>query len=233
MGKLKAIIFDVDGTMVDSERYGHMPACNEAMKQIGIDMEWDWEYFKHLIKTIPGSVNRLKSELAKKGFSEMEITDVVSKFEPLKKQIYIEKFLPQLKIKPGVRRILKEAVEKGIILAIISTSYESQIKALLDAQFPEFKSHFKMILGKETGKKTYNDGFLHQMLLQKTQLKPEEILMIEDSSEGMNAALDAGIPTAVIYNDYTFGEDFTNAKLVASSLKAFSIDDLEYLCIEK
>jgi phosphoglycolate phosphatase-like HAD superfamily hydrolase len=232
MKKLKAIIFDVDGTMVNSERYGHLPACNDAMKQIGLNINWNWDDFKYLIKNIPGSVNRLKNELNNAGYSESEIDEYAAKFEPLKKQIYIENYLPKLKIRSGVKKILSEAVKQKISISIISTSFEEQIEALLKSKFSQFEKHFEIIYGKESGKKTYNNGFLHKKFLSVTGFSADEVLMIEDSTEGLQASLEAEIPTAIIYNDYTFGEDFTNAKLVASSLKVFSLEDLEYLCLK-
>ncbi len=231
MNKLKALIFDVDGTMVDSERYGHLPACNDAIKKIGLDFQWDWEYFKTLIREIPGSVNRLKSELGKRNYPTERIDDLVNQFEPLKKQIYIEKYLVKLKIRKGVKSMLEQAIRNNVRLAIVSTSYESQIKALLKVQFTEFEPFFEFVLGKETGKKTYNNGYLHKKCLELMELKPEDAIMIEDSSEGAQAAEDANIATAVFYNDYTFGETFNHAIIIASSIESFSINDLEETCL--
>jgi len=233
MKKLKALIFDVDGTMVDSERYGHLPACNDAIKQIGLDFQWDWKYFKTLIRDIPGSVNRLKSELQKRDYSNKNIQELVSIFEPLKKKIYIEKYLPNLQIRNGIKSILKQVLENNVRLAIISTSYESQIQALLKAQFAEYEPHFEFVLGKETGKKTYNNGYLHKKGLELMKLNADEVIMIEDSSEGAQAAIDANIATAVFYNDYTFGESFNFASLVAPSIENFSINDLEDICLTR
>jgi beta-phosphoglucomutase-like phosphatase (HAD superfamily) len=233
MEKLKALIFDVDGTMVDSERYGHLPACNDAMAQIGLDIQWDWNYFKKLIFDIPGSRNRLKSELEKREFSEGITEELLNKFEPLKKEIYIEKYLPKLKIREGIKQMLNQAIENNIRLAIVSTSYESQIKALIKAQFPEYKAKFEFILGKESGKKTFNNGFLHKKCLELMKLNAEDVIMIEDSSEGKQAALEANISTAVFYNDYTKDEDFSQASLVAKSMKEYSIYDLEKICLTK
>jgi HAD superfamily hydrolase (TIGR01509 family) len=231
MNKLKAIIFDVDGTLVLSEQYGHLPACNAAMKQLALPLEWSWDYFQILMRSIPGSANRLRSELEKLGYEPNSISGILEKFEPLKKKIYIDEFLPLLKIRPGIRKILKEAVEKNIRLAIVSTSYENQIRALVDVQFQEFKPYFEQILGKESGAKTSNNGFLHKQCLSLMNLNPKEVIMIEDSEEGMQAALDAGIATAVFYNDYTYGENFHHASLVAPQIKRFSISDLEEICL--
>lgn len=231
MRKLKALLFDVDGTMVHSEQYGHLPACNDAFKQIGLDFSWDWDYFKLLINTIPGSVNRLINELKKKDFKNAEIEDIIRRFEPLKKQIYIEKYLPKLKIRKGINQMIQQAIENKVRLAIISTSYESQIKALLQSQFSQYLHNFEYVLGKETDKKTYNNGMLHKKCLNLMNLDANNVIMLEDSAEGNQAAFDANISTSVFYNDYTFGENFHHAKIVAPSIEKFTIHDLEEICL--
>jgi len=232
MKKLKAIIFDVDGTMVDSERYGHLPACNEAFEQLNLDIKWDWAYFKTLIHHIPGSANRLRDELKKRKYPMQSIESILARFEPLKKRLYIEKYLPELKIREGVIKLLEQAIQEKIILGIVSTSYEIQIKALLKAQFPQFEKSFQLVLGKESGQKTNNNGFLHKKALEIMQLSTDSVIMIEDSKEGLDAAVEAGIATAVFYNDYSFNQSFRKAHLVAPSLHFFSLQKLEDICLQ-
>jgi len=231
MNKVKALIFDVNGTMVDSERHGHLPASNRAMKQIGLNIQWDWEHFKQLIQNVPGSVNRLKRELASRDFSTEEILDYVEGFETLKNKIYMEEYLPKLKIKAGVNDMIQQAIDQNVRLAIVSTSYENQIHALLTAQFPKFEKYFEFMLGKETGEKIDNNGYLHKKCLNLLQLNAHEVIMIEDSAEGTQAAVDAHIATAVFYNDYTYGEAFHFARLVAPDMSYFSLNDLEKICL--
>jgi len=57
--KLKALIFDVDGTLIHSERDGHLPACNDAFRELQLPVEWDWPTFKSMLQ-IPGNANRLR-----------------------------------------------------------------------------------------------------------------------------------------------------------------------------
>lgn len=222
MRKLKLIIFDVDGTIADTERYGHLPACNDAMKLIGLNLNWSWNKFKSMLD-IPGTSNRLRKELSQRNFSNIKIENYVRKFEPLKKKLYVEKYLQRINLRKGVKELINEAIKSKIKLAIVSTSYETQIKALLNAKLPDEQNYFEVILGKESGKKVDNNGYLHKKCLQLTNCKAEESLVIEDSNDGLKAAVCANISTAVFYNDYTFGSPFENAKLVAKSLEHFNL----------
>ncbi len=226
MGKLKLIIFDVDGTIADTEKYGHLPACNDAMNLIGLNIKWSWDNFKSMLH-IPGSSNRLRMELSKRNFEKEIIENYIGKFEPLKRKLYIEKYLPQIELRSGIIELITEAINDKIKLAIVSTSYEEQIKALLKTKLKKFAEHFEVILGKESGQKINNNGYLHKKCLRLASCLPGESLMIEDSDDGLKASICAGIPTAVFYNDYTFGSPFEKALLVAPSLEDFNLRQLK------
>lgn len=231
MKKLKAIIWDVDGTMADTEQFGHLPACNDAMKELGLDIYWTWENFLPLLLKIQGNANRLTYVLQEKGYNENDIKEIVEKFAKIKPQYYINKHLPKLQLRKGVKNIVQQAVENNILLSIVTTSYEAQAKALIESQLPEYATHFQYILGKESGKKTDNNGFLYKKCLNLLNVKPSETIVIEDSDKGLKASVDAKIPTAVFFNDYTYGSDFSFAKLVASSIEHFDIQSLEKICL--
>lgn len=228
--KLKAIIFDVDGTLADTERYAHFPACNDAIAEIGLPFQWDWEGYIKLFHTVGGNANRLRLYLKQLDYEPDEIEAYVKKFTPHKQSFYIEKYLPTVKLREGVKTIMQQAVDRGLKIAIISTSHESQIKALLKAQFPEFLPYIEFVFGKETGRKTENDGLLHKKGLEELGLPADQVLMIEDAQDGLEAALCAQIPTAVFYNEYTYGSHFAGAKLVAPSIRHFDLEDLERIC---
>ncbi len=214
MPELKLIIFDVDGTLADTERYGHLPASNEAVRLLGLDFQWDWNEFRELMP-IPGNANRFRFTLERRGFQPDKIEPLVRKFESLKKRLYIEKYLPALELRKGVKELIGEIISANLRLAIVSTSYEAQIRALLDSKLPDVARRFEVVLGKESGLKTGKEGFLYQKCLTVMNCTPEEALAVEDSQEGLEAAVSVGIPTVVFYNDYTFGSGFEKAKLVA------------------
>jgi HAD superfamily hydrolase (TIGR01509 family) len=224
--KPEAFIFDVDGTIANSERWGHLPACNEAFKILSLPLEWDWPTFKQLL-AIPGNANRVRYELTRMNdYSTTDINAYVDAFVPIKKELYITKYLKQVELRSGIRDFIKAIISAGTRLAIVSTSYETQINELLLAKLPEFKSYFMPILGKESGMKTGEEGMLYEKCLAELELPAEKCLVIEDSASGFEAASKAGIPVAVFYNDYTEHEDFTGAALVKSSVKDIDINQL-------
>ena len=223
--QLRALIFDIDGTVADTERHGHLPACNEAMRELGLDLQWEFEEFIAL-SHLPGTAFRLAYSLEQRGMPSEEIRQYVEAFRPLKQRLYIEKYLPRISLRPGVQQLIKEALENDIRLAVVSTSYEAQIHALLRNQLSEYYPYFAPILGKESGQKTDNNGLLHKTCLEMMQLSPTEVIMIEDSEEGLEAARAAVIPTAVFYNDNTFGTPFREARLVAPGLEHFNLEKL-------
>ncbi|HHM21402.1 MAG TPA: phosphatase [Bacteroidetes bacterium] len=224
--QLKALLFDVDGTIADTERYGHLPAGNDALKMLGLDFEWHWDTFKGWINTLPGSVLRLKYSLKKRGYTDGEIERLAREFAPLKKSIYIQKYLPGIRLRRGVRQLIEQAVAANVRLAIVSTSYESQIKALLQSRLAPFYKYFDPILGKESGRKTENNGYLHKKCLRILNIKPHQAIVIEDSQNGLEAALCANIPTVVFYNDYTAGSSFEGAKLIAPDMEEYTLEKL-------
>ncbi len=229
--KLKAIIFDVDGTIIHSERDGHLPACNDAFRELHLPVQWDWPTFKSLLH-IPGNANRLRHWLQTQlNWSEEKIEPVVHQFESLKKKIYIERYLPQLPLREGVMGIIEEAIANQVKLAIVSTTYESQIHALLESRLKPYRSYFQIVLGKESGSKTGPEGILYHQCKKMLRLPDDTILVIEDSQAGMQAALDAGLAVAVFYNDVTWGENFTGAQLVARNMTYFNLAALEGLCL--
>lgn len=229
---LKAIIFDVDGTMADTERDGHLAACNEAFATLGFPIKWDWPTFKEMLH-IPGNALRMKMalEALHPPLSTIEIETALGQLVPLKQKLYIEKYLPQLPLRPGVQRLIQDAIDRSVRLAIVSTSDEPQIEALLRQQLPVVADQFQPILGKKAGRKTAPESPLYRQCLATLGTSASETLVIEDSEVGFQAAHRVGLPCAVIYNDYTYGQNFAGAALVARTLEFFDLDDLAGLCL--
>jgi HAD superfamily hydrolase (TIGR01509 family) len=236
MGKLKTIIFDVDGTLADTEKDGHLPACNEAFARMGpssflrtgFDIRWTWEEFKELL-TIPGNARRMRMALSTRtSLSQAEIDRIVPELFALKKEIYLKR-VGDLRLRLGVARVIGEAIERGVRLAIVSVTDEDQIRALLKAKLPDSLHYFDPILGKQSGEK---NAALFADCVAKIGCDPSEVLVIEDSEKGFKAAREAGLRCAVVYNDYTKGQDFSGAELVVKSLEFLDLDLLEKLCMD-
>jgi HAD superfamily hydrolase (TIGR01509 family) len=230
--RLRAIVFDVDGTLAETEREGHLPACNEAFATLGFPVRWTWEEWKAML-CIPTSAQRMRLALQQLSPTLVppELEVAVVNLAGLKRRLYAEKYVSGLPLRPGVRALIREALARGVRLAIVSTSHEHQIRALLRHHLPEAAQLFDPILGQEAGVKTASDSPLYRRCLALLGTPPEETLAIEDSEVGLRAAHAAGLPCAVIYNDYTFGEPFAGAALTAPSLELFDLDRLAALCL--
>ena len=223
---MKVLIFDVDGTLADTEKLGHLSACNDAIRQLNLGFQWSWEEYVEMVRTLPGNINRFIKYLQEKNFPPNEIDELAQKFGPLKVKLYNEKYLPLLELRPGVEKIIQQAIEKDIRLCIVSSSHEDQIKSLVDNLLTPYAKKFERIFGKETGKKVDEDGILYQICLNEMKITPTEALAIEDAHDGASAAMRTGIPTAVFYNDYTKGSDFSGAVLVDESIEKYNLEDL-------
>jgi HAD superfamily hydrolase (TIGR01509 family) len=229
---MKALIFDVDGTLAETERDGHLPACNEAFAILGYPVRWTWTEFKGML-SIPGNGLRMRRALEQLAPAPdaAEIDAVVDRLVRLKRRLYMEKYVSRLPLRPGVAPLVREALERDVRLAIVSTSDEEQIHALLKHRLEFAADYFAPVLGKGAGQKTASESPLYKRCLAELGSQPGETLAVEDSAIGLRAALAAGLPCAVIYNDYTFGDGFAGAALVARSLEYFNLDRLGDACL--
>lgn len=226
--RLRALIFDVDGTLADTERAGHLAASNEAFAALGVPILWRWEEYRELLK-IPGSQNRMRLALEALGTLPREdVERTAAELFRLKQERYLE-LVTTLPLRGGVRRLLGEVARAGIRLAIVSTSSEPQIHALLRQSLPEFAALFDPVLGQQSGPKVGEEGRLYERCIRELGLPRETIVAIEDAEDGFRAARRAGLVCVVVPNDYTREGDFTGARLVAPSLENVHLEDLEAL----
>lgn len=222
---LKALIFDVDGTLAETEMNFHRVAYNNTFAAMGLNWYWDEVLYLKLLDVAGGKERiRYYIEHYQPALPEM------GKFETLDTFIYqlysykINQYLILLNTvgilpRPGVVQLIMGAHFAGLRLAIASTSDPCNIFALLaSALGPVGFPVFEVISGGDIvpHKKPAPDIYLH--VLEEMRLEPHECLAFEDSEAGLKSALAAGIPTVVTYNDLTAHQDFTGALLVLDHL---------------
>jgi HAD superfamily hydrolase (TIGR01509 family) len=226
-----ALIFDCDGVLADTERYGHLPAFNATFAEFALPVHWtDEDYAKKVL--IGGGKERLASLLTPEFVKATGISDdpaeqraSVASWHRRKTELYTamveEGALPA---RPGVARIVGEAHHAGWQLAVASTSAEPSVRAVLEHVVGHrMAAHFAVFAGDiVAAKKPAPD--IYELALRELGVGADESIVVEDSGNGLRAALAAGIRTIVTVSDYTRHEDFDGAAFVASSLGSPEID---------
>ncbi|MEO5703081.1 MAG: HAD family hydrolase [Gammaproteobacteria bacterium] len=222
MSELVALIFDVDGTLADTERDGHRVAFNQAFVAAGLDWEWAVPLYGELLK-VTGGKERIRYYLDYYNTAFPRPADLdgfIKQLHADKTRYYTEMLaLGMIPLRRGVKRLLDEARKEGVRLAIATTTTPENIVALLQNTKPPIpESWFEVIAAGEIvpAKKPAPDIYLYT--LQQLGLRPEQCLAIEDSENGLLSACRAGLPTVVTVNDYTRAQDFTEAALVIDDM---------------
>jgi HAD superfamily hydrolase (TIGR01509 family) len=220
---LKAIFFDQDGVIIDTERDGHRVAFNQAFQEFGYPFKWDVEEY-HALLQVGGGKERMKHYLHTKGFG-FDVAagaeeDLIRRLHLRKTAIFIELIESgRLPLRPGVKRLMKEAAGQGLKLGICTTSDEKAANAIASRMLKDIP--FAFILAGDVVRKKKPDPEIYLLALQKTGLAPQECLVVEDSANGIRAAKSAGIPVLATSNPYTEREDLSEADIVVTCLGDF------------
>lgn len=218
---VKAIIFDCDGVLVDTERDGHRVAFNRAFKALGIDAEWDVSLYGELLK-IAGGKERMRAYFDRFGWPEGRSEsrdDLILALHKKKTAIFVELIKGgELALRPGIRRIVEEASAAGVKLGVCTTSAFESIDGVLDLLGPELKAKFDFVHAGDVVKKKKPDPEIYELAKQSLGLPTYECIVIEDSRNGLLAATGAGLPTVITTSTYTTEEDFSEAEIVVPEL---------------
>jgi HAD superfamily hydrolase (TIGR01509 family) len=218
---LKAVIFDQDGVLADTERDGHRVAFNRAFKAFYIDSTWDVETYKELIK-IGGGKERLRHYIIREGLEAKfpDLDGLINKLHERKTEIFTELIeTGQIALRPGVKRLIRQIHAADLKLAVCSTSNKKAVHTLVRTLLgEEIYGWFDCILAGDIVKCKKPDAEIYNLASAKLGVAPGECIVIEDNRNGLMAATGAGMPCLVTVNDYTKDEDYHEAQLVLSCL---------------
>ncbi len=223
----KALLFDCDGVIGDTERYGHLPAFNQMWREKGIDYQWTLEEYAVKLK-IGGGKERMSSLRDEPGFravfsvpdNEEEWWDIVADWHQSKGKIYKELVNSgAIPGRPGVKRLMEEALEAGWLVAVCSTSALSSVEAIAShVMGPDTFSRLAGVFAGDVVKAKKPAPDIYDLAVEKLGLEREKCVVVEDSRNGLLSAVAAGMACLVTYNDLTRDQDFREADLVVSDL---------------
>lgn len=228
---LRALVFDVDGTLADTERY-HLQAFNEAFVAEGLDWRWDPALYTRLLE-VSGGKERLLAywrevrgdAIVIEGNAMRDLIDRVHLAKTAAYEALVQDGLVELR--PGVLALMEEALARGLQLAIATTTSPVNVAALLRrAVGPHWRLHFPVVCDASTAPRKKPDPQVYRQALQQLGVPAEACLAFEDSANGLRAATGAGLATVITPTAFTRHHDFAGALRVLPSLAGVTVDQL-------
>lgn len=223
---MTALIFDCDGVLADTERYGHLPAFNATFEEHGLPARWDEEEYARRLG-IGGGKERMASLFGDPEFvraagipdDEKERADLLSTWHKSKTATFKKRVAAgELPPRPGISRLIPEALHAGWTVAVASTSAEESVRAVLaNAVGVEVAERVPVFAGDVVPAKK-PDPAIYRLAVEVLGVDPADTLVVEDSRNGLRSAVGAGLPCLVTVNGYTRDENFDEAVLVVSEL---------------
>ncbi|MEU9890561.1 HAD-IA family hydrolase [Sphaerisporangium sp. NPDC051011] len=213
-----AVVFDVDGTLVDSERDGHRIAFNDAFAAAGLPYRWDAEEYGRLLR-VTGGRRRLTMFLEGRGHGVGEAAELAASLHADKtarfRDLVESGGVPP---RPGVRELIGELATAGVTLAVATTGTGEWVRPLLARTFDP--GTFAVVVTGTEVPELKPDPAVYREVLARLDLPPDRALAVEDSENGLRAALAAGLRCVVVTNDYTRNQDFTGALAIHPEFSA-------------
>jgi len=217
---MKALLFDCDGVLVDTERDGHRVAFNRAFAAKGLPVQWDVALYGDLLQ-IAGGKERMQFFFERHGWPPggADRAALIRELHQLKTDFFMQIIASgQLPLRPGVRRLVDEALAAGLRLAVCSTSNERAVTSIVETLLgPSRRARIAIFAGDIVPrKKPAPDIYL--LARERLDVPAAECLVVEDSRLGLLAAKAAGMRCLITKSSYTAGEDFSEADLVVDEL---------------
>lgn len=224
---LRALLFDVDGTLADTEPRGHLPAYNRAFKDLGLDWRWSKKLYRELL-LLPGGRERiahfLDEHAPELGIHRDEIERDreawIESLHRLKSRHFRRRLeTGEVALRPGIRRLMREAGAAGLAVGLVTNASRASLKPFLEHTLgSELRDRVSVIVSGEEVERKKPAPDLYRLALRRLGRRPGECIALEDSAMGLAAAREAGIPVVVTVNADTRGQDFSNALLVVDRL---------------
>ena len=217
---MQALLFDCDGVLVDTERDGHRVAFNKAFAAKGLATEWSVVRYGELLTTAGGK-ERMIRHFDETGWPVPAAGKdaLIKDLHKLKTELFMRIVESGgLPLRPGIARIVDEAIAAGLKLAVCSTSNERAVQGVVDVLLgPARAKHLPVFAGDMVAKKKPDPG-IYLLAKDRLGLDAPRCVVVEDSDNGLRAAKAAGMRCLVTVSSYTAGEDFATADRVIADL---------------
>jgi len=221
MNSLQALIFDVDGTLADTEEL-HRQAFNLVFHEYSIPWRWSPRLYERLLAVSGGRerIHCYMREQLTKGPADILTPDLIKEIHARKTTCYAELIKAgHLKLRPGVARLLGEARAAGIRLALATSSARSNLDTLLDMNLPaDWRDWFAAIKTCDSVPEKKPSPAVYLAVLRALALPATSCIALEDTQNGLRAARAAGLTTVITTHRYTQGRAFPGAALVSDGL---------------
>ena len=227
---LRALIWDVDGTLAETEHDGHRVAFNQAFAEHGLGWHWDEPLYRQLLAITGGKERmahwwRLRDPLTA---AQPDTPARIARLHARKTALYVDLVAQgRVALRPGVARLLQAARNESLVLAIATTTSPENVTALLTATLGAGSATWFACIGAGDvvpAKKPAPD--IYHWVLQRLGLAPGEALALEDSAPGAAAAVAAGLPTVVTRSRYTRDDRLPASPLLRADLPDLADVDL-------
>jgi HAD superfamily hydrolase (TIGR01509 family) len=222
MAALAALLWDVDGTIAESERDGHRVAFNLAFEALGVPWRWDDAHYGYLLR-VTGGRERLLYDMAERADaprSAAEREALAANLHWKKNALYADLVRSGcVPLRPGVAALMNECVQRGVRLGIATTTSRANLEALLASTdaLPRQEQFSVIVCGEDvTRKKPHPEAFVHALAL--LALTADQAVAIEDSPGGVTAARAAGLATLVTPSSYFADATFDGALAIGPGL---------------
>ncbi len=219
MAELKAIIFDCDGVLVDTERDGHRLAFNRGFAAKGLSVEWGVETYGRLLE-VGGGKERMRHFFDRVGWPAVDDRDAfILDLHKTKTSAFMEIIASgEMDLRPGVKSLIAAAIEEGVQVAVCSTSNERAVQGIVDHLLGKDIAMKMPVFAGDMVKAKKPDPAIYNLGMEKLDLDPAKCVVVEDSNIGLRAAHAAGTRVVVTMSVYTRNEDFSLAARVVEDL---------------
>ena len=218
---IKAIIFDVDGTLADTED-AHRKSFNKAFAENNLDWNWDVALYDKLLK-VTGGKERIKYYVSdfRTDFNKPDNwDDFVKNLHAVKTSHYTAMMRAgDVPLRPGIKQLITEAKKSGLTLAIATTTSPENVGALLEVGLgKDWESYFSSIGCGDIVPHKKPAPDIYNWVLDELKIPAADCIAIEDTTNGLRSSMGAGIKTYITTNDYTHTQDFTGAAAIFKDL---------------